>query len=282
MKLIVAFLLALLRASAQAPFGSPACPGEPADRVFFFTCHSPAHKVPFWVAHTIEKRAASSSGRPSGFRKDRGLASPSAADRDYRSSGFHRGHLVPAADFSSPEAVRATFLLSNAVPQTPSVNTGLWRRLENAVRRAARTADRVHVFTGTLFEGERKTIGPGQVAVPSHTYKVVLLIQGDSAAMFAAIVPNHENVSGSLDQFTVTVDEIEHRTGLDFFSELDDAIENDLESRREFLPGRLALPAAQSEVNSSAFVISCQRRPQSAHCFRRSISSFDPPMPSAP
>jgi endonuclease G len=57
--------------------------------------------------------------------------------------------------------------------------------------------------------------------------------------MFAAIVPNHENVSGSLEQFTVTVDEIEQRTGLDFFSELEDALENELESRREFLPGRL-------------------------------------------
>jgi endonuclease G len=236
MKPIVALLLALLPASSQAPFGSPACPGEPADRVFFFTCHSPAHKTPLWVAHTLTpEQLEGGASRPSRFRQDRGLASPSAADRDYRFSGFHRGHLAPAADFSSPEAVRATFLLSNAVPQKPSANTGPWRRLENAVRRAARTADRVHVFTGALFEGEPRTIGAGQVAVPSHTYKVILLIHGDSAAaMFAAIVPNHENVSGSLDQFTVTVDEVEQRTGLDFFSELDDALENDLESRRGF------------------------------------------------
>jgi endonuclease G len=238
MKLIAALVLALIPASAQAPFGSPACPGEPAGRVFFYTCHSPAHKVPFWVAHIVEQRDAAAP-RPSRFRRDRGLASPSAADRDYRFSGFHRGHLAPAADFASPDAVRATFLLSNAVPQTPSVNAGPWRRLENAVRRAARAADRVHVFTGALFEGEPKTIGPGQVAVPSHTYKIVLFIQRDSAAaMCAAIVPNHENVRGSLDQFAVTVDEIEHRTGLDFFSELDDALENELESRRVFLPTR--------------------------------------------
>jgi endonuclease G len=236
MKPIVALLLALTPAYAQAPFGSPACLGEPADRVFFFTCYSPAHKAPLWVAHTLTpEQLEGAASRPSRFRQDRGLASPSAADRDYRSSGFYRGHLAPAADFSSPEAVRTTFLLSNAVPQTPSVNNGPWRRLEAAIRRAARNADRVHVFTGALFEGERKTIGPGQVAVPSHTYKVVLFIQGDSAAMFAVIVSNHENVSGSLDQFTVTVDEIEHRTGLDFFSELEDALENDLESRRECL-----------------------------------------------
>jgi endonuclease G len=241
MKLIVAFLLTLLPALSQsAPFGSPACTGEPADRVFFFLCHSPAHKTPLWVAHTLtaEQLEAAAASRPSHFRQDRDLASPTAADRDYRYSGFHRGHLAPAADFASLDAVRATFLLSNAVPQAPFVNTGAWRRLENAVRRAARTAQRVHVFTGALFEGEPKTIGPGQVAVPSHTYKVVLLIQGDSAAMFAALVPNQNNLTGSLDQLAVTVDEIEKRTGLDFFSELEDAIENELESHRDFLPGR--------------------------------------------
>jgi endonuclease G len=230
MKLIVALLLALLAASAQTPYGSPACPGEPAHRVFFFLCHSPTYKVPLWVAHIIEQRDAAAP-RPSRFRPDRDLASPSAADRDYRSSGFHRGHLAPAADFSSPEAVRATFLLSNAVPQAPSVNTGVWRRLENAVRLAARTADRVHVFTGVLFEGEPRTIGAGQVAVPSHTYKVVLVIEGDATAAFTAIIPNQENLRGSLEQFAVTVDEIEQRTGLDFFTELEDALENRLEAR---------------------------------------------------
>jgi endonuclease G len=240
MKLVVALLLALLRVSAQAPFGSPACPGEPADRIFFFTCHSPNYKAPLWVGHTLNaaELGAAAASRPSRFRQDRDLTSPGAADRDYRFSGFHRGHLAPAADFSSPEAVRATFLLSNAVPQKPSVNTGPWRRLEAAIRRAARTAHRVHVFTGALFEGELKTIGPNQVAVPSHTYKVVLVIQDGCATMFAAIVPNQDNLPASLDQFTVTVDEVEQRTGLDFFSELEDALENDLESRREFLPGR--------------------------------------------
>jgi DNA/RNA endonuclease G (NUC1) len=141
MKLMVALLLPLTPALPQAPFGSPACPGEPAGRVFFFTCHSPAHKTPLWVAHTLTpEQLDGAAPRPSRFRQDRDLASRSAADRDYRSSGFHRGHLAPAADFPSPEAVRATFLLSNAVPQTPSANTGPWRRLENAVRRAARLA----------------------------------------------------------------------------------------------------------------------------------------------
>jgi hypothetical protein len=64
-----------------------------------------------------------------------------------------------------------------------------------------------------------KPSAPAEVAVPSHTYKVILLVQGDSAATFAAIVPSRDNVNGPPDQFAVTVDEVEQRTGLDFFSE---------------------------------------------------------------
>jgi endonuclease G len=219
MKPIVALLLALTPASAQAPFGSPACPGEPAGRVFFFVCYSPAHKTPLWVAHTLtpEQLDGAAAPRPSRFRQDRGLASPSAADRDYRSSGFHRGHLARRRLLLTRRRPRH-LPASNAVPQKPSVNTGPWRRIENVIRGAAHAADRVHVFTGALFEGEPKTIGQGQVAVPSHTYKVVLFIQGDSAAMFAAIVPNQDDLPGPLDRFAVTVNEIEQRTGLDFFS----------------------------------------------------------------
>jgi hypothetical protein len=63
------------------------------------------------------------------------------------------------------------------------------------------------------------------------------VIDGSGATkMFAAIVLNQDNLSGSLDQFAVTVDEIEQRTGLDFFSELEDPLENELESHGESLP----------------------------------------------
>jgi endonuclease G len=51
--------------------------------------------------------------------------------------------------------------------------------------------------------------------------------------MYAVIVPNEVNVNDSLDRLAVTVDEVERRTSLDFFSELEDEVERDLESRRE-------------------------------------------------
>ena len=46
--------------------------------------------------------------------------------------------------------------------------------------------------------------------------------------MLGLILPNASS-SKSLDQFVVTVDQIEQQTGIDFFSGLEDKLENQLE-----------------------------------------------------
>jgi endonuclease G len=139
--------------------------------------------------------------------------------------------LAPAADFTfSREAVQSTFVLSNAVPQKQSVNASSWLKIENAIRALARHSDRLYVFTGTLFESEPVRIGRGRVAVPSHTFKAILVLNGNRKSMVAFIVPNQDDAKGPAYAFQVTVDEVEQQSGLDFFSELDDIEEGRLES----------------------------------------------------
>ncbi len=66
-------------------------------------------------SHFSPSHSASLASRRSHFRRDRSLSMPGASDGDYRSSGFSRGHMVPAADVAgNEEAVRDSFLLSNA------------------------------------------------------------------------------------------------------------------------------------------------------------------------
>jgi endonuclease G len=185
--------------------------------------------VPLWVGYPLSAaQLGGSAARPSRFRQDRGLAAPGAADADYRHSGFSRGQLAPAADFAwSEQSIRTTFLLSNAAPQKQTVNAGVWARVETRVRQLTRRADRVHVFTGRLFEGRQRVIGAGRVAVPSHMYKVVLAVAGERMSMYAWIVPNEDRIAGAAEDFQVSVDEVELRSGLDYFAELDDAREGD-------------------------------------------------------
>jgi endonuclease G len=127
--------------------------------------------------------------------------------------------------------MHATFVLSNAVPQRQRINAVVWAQLERTVRRIAADSDAVYVFTGPLFDSVPQTIGPGRVAVPSHTYKVVLVIDGDRKRALAAIVPNADSTEERLADFLTTVDEVERRTGLDFFAALPDEEERQLESK---------------------------------------------------
>ena len=48
--------------------------------------------------------------------------------------------------------------------------------------------------------------------------------------MMAFIFPN-EKCEGTLGDYAVTVDEVESRTGLDFFSLLEDKVENEVEGK---------------------------------------------------
>ena len=135
-------LFALLPALAFAQpsrYELPACTGsglELADRVFYILCYDAGHKVPLWTAHEINPELPHVAiSRPRHFQHDTALAGAIARNADYLHSGFSRGHLVPAEDMPwSEEALQSTFLLSNTIPQNQSVNAGLWKRIESAVR----------------------------------------------------------------------------------------------------------------------------------------------------
>jgi endonuclease G len=235
--------LALLYWLTPIAFAQPAC-DAPARRLldhsFFRICYDSSLKAPVWSEYQLrpEHLAGAAAPRRANFRRDPSAPFPTAANADFRSSGHSRGHLVPAADFAwSAEAHQATFFLTNVIAQKQSVNAGRWRVLENAVRRIAATADSVLVFSGPLFDSETiEFLAPGGVAVPTHTYKVLLAVQAGRRSMFAAIIPNTENPSQPLNCFAVTVDEVERRTGFDFFAFLEDAEEDALESRLERFP----------------------------------------------
>ncbi len=113
--------------------------------------------------------------------------------------------------------MNSTFLLSNAIPQQQSVNAGKWQQLEAAVRSVARFSDAVYVLSGPIFDAaEVARIGLGEIAVPTHTFKVVLAVTGERKTMYAAIMPNGDTGGEPLTSFLTTVAEVERRTGLDF------------------------------------------------------------------
>ncbi len=234
-------LLALPALNAQPErFGLPACAGpdqELAERCGFTLCFSSTRKAALWTIHELTPEAATArTTRRQRFRHDGRLSSASAYDADFRNSGYSRGHLVPAADFSGdPAALEDTFLLSNAVPQDASLNQGKWRALENAVRRIAASADRVVVVTGPVF-CDGTTIGAHQIAVPCHLFKAVLVVRGVEMEAYAVLLPNAQNPAQPLSDFAVSIREIEARTGFDLFPQVPQPVQDTIESTANPLP----------------------------------------------
>jgi endonuclease G, mitochondrial len=145
---------------------------------------------------------------------------------DYKGSGFDRGHQAPAANHrSNPKAMADTFYLTNMCPQCPKFNRGYWARLEKHIRDLTKNYQNVYVVTGPLYlpyeEGNKRfvkyqVIGPNDIAVPTHFFKVITLedLQGRKE-MNAYILPNAEIPSNApLHQFETTIQKIEKTAGL--------------------------------------------------------------------
>ena len=77
------------------------------------------------------------------------------------------------------------------------------------------------------------TIGSEKVSVPKFFYKILLDTSGANVKMIGFLLPNSES-DKPLYSFVVSVDYIEKLTGIDFFSKLNDDIENQLEKSSDY------------------------------------------------
>ena len=193
------------------------------------------HEQAEWVAYELKKSHLSSTNfkRPY-FEIDKAVKTGAAHWRNYKKSGYDRGHLCPAGDRRfSKEAHDETFLTSNISPQEHQFNAGIWNTLEQKVRYWARKYDGVFVITGGVLKGKMETIGDEDVSVPNQFYKILIDNNTGQTKMIAFLMP-HKDSNQPLYKFVVSVDEIEELTGVDFFAELDDNIENKLEASSSY------------------------------------------------
>ncbi|WP_339626433.1 DNA/RNA non-specific endonuclease [uncultured Winogradskyella sp.] len=197
--------------------------------------YSEPHEQAEWVAYELKAAhlSATNHKRPY-FEIDKAVKTGAAHWRNYKKSGYDRGHLCPAGDRRfTKEAHNETFLTSNISPQEHQFNAGVWNRLEQKVRYWASGNDGVFVVTGGVLKNGLKTIGDESVSVPDQFYKVILDNNNGKIKVLAFLM-NHKDSDLPLYKFVVSVDEVEALTGIDFFPELDDTIENKLEASRSY------------------------------------------------
>ncbi len=209
-------------------------------------CYRESYEQAEWSAYQLERsELVKNASRSDDFRQDPNISTGSATLADYRKSGYDRGHLAPAADFAySQDAMSETFYMSNMTAQAPQFNRGIWKDLEEDVRSWARKYGRAYVICGPILDEDAAayaTIGTNKVVIPRYFYKIVLLPVYTDESDFATpddcsglvarayIIPNKKCDDG-YESYRVTINEIESRTGIDFFYLLDDTVEEKIES----------------------------------------------------
>lgn len=198
---------------------------------FFTLSYSEKDEQAEWVAYELNKNDLSKNEfkRPY-FVEDRSVKTQSADWRNYKNSGYDRGHLCPAADRGfSFEAYNETFLTSNISPQDHDFNAGIWNRLEQKTRYWAKKYNGVYVVTGGVLNGNMKTIGDESVSVPNQFYKIIVDTFGEKYKAIAFLIPNKAS-SQPFYNYVVSIDEVEAITGIDFFPKLPDSIKNPMEA----------------------------------------------------
>jgi endonuclease G, mitochondrial len=239
----------------HCPFGQPQKqpslehgPTHVVTRAAYALEHDSESKIALWVCASLDPTLVfGEAKRKNNWRSEPDLnGKPRAVDADYKGSGFQRGHMVASEDrVATQELNDTTFFLSNAVPQNGSLNGGQWAQLEAAIRAWIEkgTVSNAKMVTGGFFydpaEDNPATadglinfeqIGAGNVAVPTHLFKIVVGESGTTHKVIAFVAENKKPPAGwKFADSIVAIDWLEERTGLDFMPDLVPADEVALE-----------------------------------------------------
>lgn len=154
-------------------------------------------------------------------------------DKDNEGKRYDRGHLKPAADSkTSRQDMQESFYLSNISPQNQSFNRGIWQQLEDQVRLFSKENQELFIITGPCLRDGLPVIGENQVSVPEMFFKVVYDLKEPEKKAIAFLMPNR-NLSLPLTDFVISVDSLEKVLGIDFFPQLKNKLENQLEKESQ-------------------------------------------------
>ncbi|MEG1575070.1 MAG: DNA/RNA non-specific endonuclease [Bacteroidales bacterium] len=187
--------------------------------------------IPNWVAYELTRaETAGTEKRTNNFIDDPYADGICATDRDYRGSGYDKGHMAPAGDMKwSRDAMKESFYFTNICPQKPGLNRGSWKKLEETLRQWAQRDSAIVIICGPIIDPKSNNLGETKIAIPKAFFKVVAAPYLRKPRAIGFIYTN-KATDITPEYYAVTVDSVEKITGMDFFSELPDNIESQIEN----------------------------------------------------
>ena len=194
--------------------------------------YNPQWNIPNWVAYELTNvETSGAEQRKNHFKPDPLVKGDPVVTKDYSNSGYDRGHMAPAADMRwSEKAMKESFYMTNMCPQLHSLNAGDWKSLEELARDWAKKYGNIYIATGPIVGRQPQTIGKARkIVVPEAFYKVFLRRKDNGEWASIGFVMENKAVSKPLLTYMQSVDEVEKLTGIDFFYNLPDDIEERIE-----------------------------------------------------
>lgn len=187
------------------------------------------HQQPLWVAYELNasETIANVERGSRTFKKDPNY--PNTHSKSVYSKSKHDlGHIVPARDMQySEEALNMTFFMTNVSPQKPGFNRGIWKKLENRVRKWAVSDEQIYIVCGPILNDTLPKL-KNKISIPDYYYKVILDLEPEKK-IIAFLLPNKKS-KDALKNYVISVDSLEKLTKIDYFYSLNDEQESRLES----------------------------------------------------
>lgn len=210
--------------------------------------YSEKHEQAKWVSHIITSDIIDGKvKRSNNFRKDTLVKTESASQKDfflkfkdektgkykYDGYGYDRGHLAPSADYRwSSKALSESYFYSNMSPQVADFNRKKWADLEGLLRGYIHDhpETQLYIVTGPILNDSlpKQKRSVNGLSIPKYYFKVALDLTNKKAIGF--IMPN-KDIKYPISSFSVPINKVETTTGIDFFYQLSDSLEEALENQ---------------------------------------------------
>lgn len=150
-------------------------------------------------------------------------------------SYYQRGHICASEDrVYSQNANEQTFYMTNIMPQVGNLNERIWQKLENRVRSLAVNADTLYVCKGGTIDKDEHILGytRSRFIVPRYFFMALLAKdrKGYRAIGFWVEHLDEDHSDDALGLYAVSIKELQQRTGIDFFCNLPDDVEDKVEN----------------------------------------------------
>jgi len=198
-----------------------------------------SYLLPKWVAYELtseEVRGTVKRPRNSPFSQDPSYKGRQPERSDYSCSGWDKGHMAPCADMKwSEQAMVESFYFTNICPQDHSFNERDWQKLEDMGRNVAKSKGSVFIVCGPLVvDNEYGRLGQNQIVIPDAFFKAFLYKDASGFHSIGFLMPN-KFTGLPIENYSMSVNELEELIGIDLFARLNDKIEESVESQKNML-----------------------------------------------